>query len=113
MMEFQKSTKKGLVLENVAPETIIVEKSNLIDNTRISTNFIINEEQESLISKEENKSNRNNEDNDLGFNLNRINSTINNNHNKDINNINNNNNVNNNKNNEIYKNNSKENNNNN
>ena len=53
MMEFQKSTKKGLVLENVAPETIIVEKSNLIDNTRISTNFIINENQESLISKEE------------------------------------------------------------
>ena len=113
MMEFQKSTKKGLILENVAPETIIVEKSNLIDNTRISTNFIINEEQESLISKEENKSNSNNEDIHLGFNLNRINSTINNNHNKDINNINNNNNVNNNKNNEIDKNNSKENNNNN
>jgi PAS domain S-box-containing protein len=104
MMEFQKSTKKGLVLENVAPETIIVEKSNLIDNTRISTNFIINEKQESLISKEENKSNRNNEDNHLGFNLNRINSTINNNDYKYINN--------NNRNNEIYKNNSKENNNN-
>ena len=103
-MEFQKNTKKGLVLENVAPETIIVEKSNLIDNTRISTNFIINEKQESLISKEENKSNRNNEDNHLGFNLNRINSTINNNDYKYINN--------NNRNNEIYKNNSKENNNN-
>ena len=42
MMELQKNTKKGLVLENVATETIIVEKGNLIDNTRVSTNFIIN-----------------------------------------------------------------------
>ena len=89
MMEFQKNTKKGLILENVAPETIIVEKSNLIDNTRISTNFLMNEEQESLISKEEKSHHSDKEDNHLGFNLNRMNSKIiNNNDNKEIHNSN-------------------------
>ena len=47
MMDFQKHTKKDLVVKNIAPETVIIEKSNLIDNTQL-----INEET-LLISKEE------------------------------------------------------------
>ena len=51
MMEFQKTSKKDLMIANAVPETIIIEKSNLIDNS------IINEEKTLLIPKEDIKYN--------------------------------------------------------
>ncbi len=120
MMEFQKNAKRDLIAKNIAPETMIVEKSNLIDNTRININFHYDEEEILLIPKEEKsyyekmsdksnlsqKSFKNNNDN------NKINNNNNNDNNKNKKN-NNNNNENKNNNEDNKKNNNKDNKNNN
>ena len=47
MMDFQNTSKKDLMIANAVPETIIVEKSNLIDNT------ILNSDENSLLIPKE------------------------------------------------------------